>query len=140
MGRGPESGIQSQVVRLLHNLFDCRVASNNNGGFRSQTEAFALADMGTWAGYPDLSVFGRGGQMFLLECKAKIQVRERGVDPFARFHSLSATQKVAIPELRERGFRVAVTDSVEEAKRIALAFGLGMKMSAPLRALPETGF
>jgi hypothetical protein len=140
MGRGPESPIQAQIVRTLPKLFDCRCAANNNGGYRTRTEAFELKDTGTWAGYPDVSIFGRRAAMFFIETKAKIQVRERAISPFERFHSLSASQKVAVPELRERGFRVAVVDNVEEAVACANAFGLGLRISAPLRPRVETGF
>lgn len=136
----PEQLIQTAIVKELPKLFDCRCASNNNGGYRTSAEARALVGMGTWAGYPDVSVFGRDAKMFFVECKAKVQVRERGVDPFERFHSLSDSQKIAVPELRERGFAVAVVDNVEEALKCARAFGLPSKASAPKRAVSETGF
>jgi hypothetical protein len=140
MARGPEHAVQTPIVKALHALYDCRVASNNNGGYRTRTEAYALADLGTWAGYPDLSIFGRLERMFFIECKAKIQARERAVSPFDRFWSLSASQKVAIPELRDRGFRVAVVDNVEEAIAAARDFGLGPKLKIVAPARLATGF
>ena len=140
MARGPESGIQSRIVRALHATYDCRCAANHNGGFRTKTEALVLKDTGGWAGYPDVTVFGRASAIFLVETKAKIQVRERGIDPFQRFHSLSTSQKLAVPELRQRGFMVAVTDDVDEALACAAAAGLTPRSSAPAFATAATGF
>lgn len=122
MARGPESGIQTSIVRALRD-YDLLVFHNANGGLRSRTEAYAFKDMGTLAGVPDLTVIGRASAVFMLECKAKVQVRERGVDPFARFHSLSKSQKIVIPQMRERGIPVAVVDNVEDAVTCVEAMG-----------------
>ena len=128
--RRDEQKVQTAIVVALHREFDCRVVHVPNGGSRTMLEAIALKEMGTWAGHPDLIVYGRGGKLLLLEVKEAVQVRERNIVPEERLQTLSTAQKLAVPELRSRGFTVAVVDCVADAIAAVHAFGFGPRATA----------
>lgn len=136
-----EQKLQTAVVVALRRHFDCLPYHVPNGGARTRLEALAFRDAGATAGVPDLVVPGREGRTLYLELKAGVQARERDVAPSARIHSADPAQKRFIADLRERGFRVAIIDSVEEALAEAEAFGLGPRRK-PVRseAALSTGF
>lgn len=137
----PEQKIQTAIVVAMRRRFDAFVFHVPNGGARTTLEAIHFKDAGTTAGVPDLIAVGRRGDVLFLEIKAKVQVRERAVPPVERLASLSDSQKIVVPELRARGFTVAVVDSVEDALAAAEAFGLEPRRSAvrPSAAI-STGF
>lgn len=139
--RRQEQAIQTAIVVALHREFDCRAIHVANGGSRSITEAVHLKEMGVWAGHPDLVVYGRDGKVLLIEVKEKVQARERAVPLVARLTTLSDSQKLAVPELRERGFTVAVVDSVEDAVSAVRDAGFGARATRPRWAAElATGF
>lgn len=140
VARGPEAGIQTQIVKAYRARFDVLVYHNANGGLRSKTEAVAFRDMGTLAGVPDLTVIGRASATFCVECKSRIQSRERAVSPFERYHSLSPNQKVVVPEMRARGIPVAVVDNVDEAIQAAQTLGIGQKLKIVSQPRQDVGF
>lgn len=136
-----EQKLQTAIVVALRRQFDCFVYHVPNGGARTRLEALAFRDAGVTAGVPDLPVVGRDGRTLYLEIKDQVQARERPVPPSERIHSADPAQKLVIADLRERGFRVAIVDSVFDAVAEAEAFGLGPKR-APVRsaAAISTGF
>jgi len=136
-----EQKLQTKIVVALRKRFDCFVFHVPNGGARTRLEALAFKDAGTTAGVPDLIVVGREGRTLYMELKDRVQARERAVSPTERIHSADPAQKLVIADLRERGFTVALLDSVEDAIVEAEAFGLGPKR-APVRsaAAVSTGF
>lgn len=138
----PEQKIQTAIVVAFRRRFDALTVHCPNGGARTELEALNFKDAGTTAGVPDLLVFSRDGRLLLIEVKAKVQARERGVPPCGRILSASDSQKIVIPDLRRRGFTVAIVDNVEDAVTVGETFGLGPK-PAPAPRSPEalaTGF
>ncbi|GJE00578.1 VRR-NUC domain-containing protein [Methylobacterium isbiliense] len=134
----PEQNLQIAIVIALHHRFDCLISHVPNQGRRGLVEAGATKRMGLLTGHPDLIVYGRDGRAFHLEVKDKVQARERAVAPGERFASLSTDQKRVVPDLRERGFHVAVVDTVEDAIAAGAAFGLAPRRGA--RPEPATEF
>lgn len=110
--RRPEHDIQVAIVNRLRGEFDAVVAAVPNGGRRGKLEAVALLEEGVEPGHPDLIAYGREGRALLLEVKAP-----RG--------ALSPVQRRLIPDLRERGFPVAVVRSVDEALAAMREAGFG---------------
>lgn len=137
----PEQILQTKIVVALHRRFDCRCVHVPNGGGRTKLEALALRDMGVWAGHPDLIVYGREGRLLLIEVKDRVQARDRAVAPGERLTTLSEAQRHAVPELRARGFAVAVVDTVEDAVAVAKAAGFAPRTARPRPAAElTTGF
>lgn len=110
-----EQKLQTAIVVALRKRFDCFVFHVPNGGVRTALEAMAFKDAGTTAGVPDLIATGPEGRIAFLEIKDRVQVRERAIDPFERLLTLDPAQKTVVSELRDRGFQVAVIDSVDDA-------------------------
>lgn len=137
-----EQKIQTAIVVAFRRRFDAIVTHVPNGGARTALEALAFKDAGLTAGIPDLICLDHGGRALFIEVKAQVQARDRAVAPEKRLFSLSDSQRVVVPRLRERGFTVAVVDSVDEALASAEAFGLAPKRLAPPRpeAALSTGF
>lgn len=139
-----EQRIQTAIVVAYRKRFDCRIIHIPNGGARTKLEAIAMRDAGATAGAPDLPVWSRDGQMFLMEVKQpkEILVRERDRDPFERLASADPAQRLFIADLRERGFTVAIVCSVEEALSCAEVFGLAPKRAVAPRSdlAMSTGF
>ncbi|ACL60616.1 nuclease [Methylobacterium nodulans] len=131
-----EQRIQTAIVTAMHRAFDCRCVHVANGGARGKLEAVAFKAMGVWAGHPDLNVYGRSGAapLFMIEVKERIQARERAVPADQRFWSLSDEQKPVVSELRERGIRVFVVDSPEDAVAAGGRMGLRARSEAPRSA------
>ena len=121
----PEHLIQVAIVNRLRAEFDAIVAAVPNGGGRGKLEAVALKEEGVEPGHPDLIAYGREGRALLLEVKAPSG-------------SLSLVQRRLIPDLRERGFPVAVVRSVDEALAAMREAGFGPRR--PPAAEPATEF
>lgn len=137
-----EQKIQTAIVVAFRKRFDAIVTHVPNGGARTRLEAIAFKDAGLTAGIPDLVAFDAQARTLLIEVKDRVQACERAVPPTKRLLSLSDSQKIVVPRLRERGFTVAVVDCVEEALAAAEDFGLAPKRAAPARseAAMSTGF
>ncbi|ACL59121.1 VRR-NUC domain-containing protein [Methylobacterium nodulans] len=108
----PEHHIQAAIVARLRGSFDAIVAAVPNGGRRGKREAVELRAEGVEPGHPDLIAYGRDGRVLLLEVKAA-------------GGSLSAAQRRLIPNLRERGFPVAVVRDIEGAVQAMREAGFG---------------
>lgn len=137
----PEQKIQTAIVIAMRRQFDAFVFHVPNGGARTKLEALHFKEAGTTAGVPDLIAVGTSGDILFLEIKAKVQVRDEPVPPHLRINSLSDSQKVVVPDLRRRGFTVAVVDNVEDALAAAHAAGFSPRpasVRSPLEA--RTGF
>ena len=124
-----EARLQGEIVVAFSRTFNARTVHVPNGGKRSAREGVVLRSMGVWAGHPDLCVYGLDGQMFYIEVKDHILVRERDVPTDQRLDTLDPKQKIAVTELRERGFVVHVVNSVEDALAAGRAFGLAPKLT-----------
>lgn len=138
----PEQRIQTAIVVAMRKRFDAIVTHVPNGGARTRLEALAFKDAGLTAGIPDLIAFDTGGRILMLEIKDEVQKRDAKIPPTERVHSLSDSQRLVVPALRERGFTVAVVASVDEALAVSEAFGLAPKREAAPRseAAASTGF
>ena len=73
-----------------------------NGGWRDKRTAALMKAFGTKAGMPDLVFFGPGERVFFLELKRKGE-------------HLSDAQKQVHFDLMRAGFRVHITDDLEDA-------------------------
>jgi len=124
-----EAAIQGDIVVAMSRTFDARTVHVPNGGKRSAREGVALRSMGVWAGHPDLIVYGEDHRSFLMEVKDEILACERTVPTDQRFDTLDPKQKIAVTELRSRGFVVHVVDNVDDAIAAGRAFGLPAKKS-----------
>lgn len=123
----PEQILQARIVARLQRDFDCAPFAVPNGGTRGRIEAVRLKESGVVAGHPDVIVYGRESRLVLLEVKA-----EGG--------SLNAAQRRVLPDLEERGFKVAVVDTVEGAVEALKQAGFGPARPASFLARETGGF
>ncbi|WP_053080453.1 VRR-NUC domain-containing protein [Methylobacterium variabile] len=122
--RRPEHDIQVKIVNRLRGEFDAVVAAVPNGGRRGKLEAVSLLEEGVEPGHPDLIAYGREGRTLLLEVKAP-------------GGSLSPVQRRLIPDLRERGFPVAVVRGVAEAVAAMREAGFGPRRAPTPEPMTE---
>lgn len=96
-----EAGIQRAIVDALR-WRGIMVVHVPNAGLRSVVAGRRLKSEGMRPGFPDLLVYGAGGQHMLMEVKAA-----KG--------RVSDAQHECIAELQRRGVHVAVVRSIDDA-------------------------
>lgn len=111
-----EANLQTQLVEALRLSLpkDAVIFSIPNGGSRDIREAANLKRQGLLAGCPDLCIIFQG-KAFGLELKA-----QNG--------SLTDSQKITFPLLRQAGMRVEVARSYSEALDMVRDMGVPLKI------------
>ena len=96
----PEHGLQRSLVTAIYAEYPGIIVVHADAGADTAARRRRLAELGAYAGFPDLALFFPGGFVLCIECK------DVGGRP-------SAKQKETIRRLNAMGFRATFVTSIE---------------------------